>query len=276
MFGFFGVGGGFILTPLLFFIGIPPAVAVSTQANQIVASSFSGALAHFKRRSLDLRMGTVLLCGGLVGSVAGVWLFIWLSALGQIDLAVQLFYVFFLGGIGLLMFIESAYVLTGRKAVTVRKRRGWIDSLPFKMRFRTSGLYISVLPPLAIGAICGVLAAIMGVGGGFIMLPAMIYILRMPTKVVVGTSLFQITAVSAFTTVLHAQTDGNVDIVLALLLIIGGVIGAQFGTIAGARLRGEQLRILLSILVLAVCAKVALDLISTPADPFSMTLELFR
>ncbi|WP_226629101.1 sulfite exporter TauE/SafE family protein [Alloyangia pacifica] len=269
MSGLFGVGGGFILTPLLFFIGIPPAVAVSSQAAQIVASSFSGALAHWQRRTLDLRMGLVLLVGGLAGSALGVWLFALLSELGQVDLAVQLFYVVFLGLIGGMMFFESLRALRGT-APARRKRHGWGQGWPFKMRFRASGLYISAIPPLAIGFLCGVLAAIMGVGGGFIMLPAMIYLLRMPTKVVVGTSLFQITFVAAFTTVLHSATNHTVDILLALLLIVGGVIGAQIGTRFGTRLRGEQLRLLLSGLVLLVCGKVAVDLIRPPSEAYSL------
>ncbi|APZ50809.1 sulfite exporter TauE/SafE family protein [Salipiger abyssi] len=275
MSGLFGVGGGFILTPLLFFIGIPPAVAVSTQAVQIVASSCSGALAHWRRKTLDIRMGTVLLIGGLVGSTLGVWLFAFLRSLGQIDLAVQLFYVVFLGFIGLMMFVESLKALRGRSAP--RKRgHGWGQGWPLKVKFRTSGLYISAIPPLLVGLLCGVLAAIMGVGGGFIMLPAMIYLLKMPTKVVVGTSLFQITFVSVFTTILHSATNHTVDIVLALLLLIGGVVGAQLGTRFGARLRGEQLRILLSILVLGVSAKVAVDLVRMPAEAFALFWEATR
>ena len=275
MSGLFGVGGGFILTPLLFFIGIPPAVAVSTQAVQIVASSCSGALAHWRRKTLDIRMGTVLLLGGLAGSTLGVWLFAFLRSLGQIDLAVQLFYVVFLGFIGAMMFFESLNALRGTRKPR-RRRHGWGQGCPLKMKFRTSGLYISAIPPLLVGVLCGVLAAIMGVGGGFIMLPAMIYLLKMPTKVVVGTSLFQITFVSVFTTVMHSATNHTVDIVLALLLLVGGVVGAQIGTRFGARLRGEQVRILLSILVLAVSAKVAVDLIRMPSEPFALFWEATR
>ena len=205
--GMFGVGGGFLMTPLLFFIGIPPAVAVATEANQIVASSFSGVLAHFKRKTVDLRMGTVLLIGGLIGAALGVVVFNYLKAQGQVDLLVKLCYVVFLGVIGGMMFIESARAIRNSrkgKVVPTRKKHNFIHKMPFKMRFRTSGLYISVIPPLLVGVVVGILAAIMGVGGGFIMVPAMIYILRMPTKVVVGTSLFQIIFVTAFTTLLHA------------------------------------------------------------------------
>ena len=273
--GMFGVGGGFLMTPLLFFIGIPPAVAVATEANQIVASSFSGVLAHLRRKSVDLRMGVVLLIGGLAGAALGVLVFNYLKSLGQVDLLVRLCYVVFLGVIGALMFVESLRAIRKAKRSpgtppSRRKHRGWVTALPFKMRFRTSGLYISVIPPLLIGVAVGILAAIMGVGGGFIMVPAMIYILGMPTKVVVGTSLFQIIFVTGFTTLLHATTNYTVDIVLAVLLLLGGVIGAQIGTRLGARLKAEQLRILLSLMVLAVCGKLALDLLIQPSELYSV------
>ncbi len=273
--GMFGVGGGFLITPLLFFIGVPPAVAVATGANQIVASSFSGVLAHFRRKTVDLAMGGVLLAGGLVGVALGMVLFNYLKSLGQVDLLVKLFYVVFLGIIGWLMFIESVNaIFRARRASpgATRKRRGrtWVHAMPLKMRFRTSGLYISVIPPLMVGFSVGVLAAIMGVGGGFIMVPAMIYILGMPTKVVVGTSLFQIIFVSAFTTLLHATTNQTVDVVLALYLILGGVVGAQFGTRIGLRMKAEQLRVLLAALVLLVSGKLALDLLIQPAELYSL------
>ncbi|MEP5155568.1 sulfite exporter TauE/SafE family protein [Planktotalea sp.] len=271
--GMFGVGGGFLMTPLLFFIGIPPAVAVATEANQIVASSFSGVLAHVKRRSVDFRMGTVLLIGGLAGAALGVLVFNYLRSLGQVDLLVKLCYVLFLGIIGALMFVESLNAIRRSKkpgAVPKRKQRGWIHALPFKMRFRTSGLYISVIPPLMVGLAVGILAAIMGVGGGFIMVPAMIYLLGMPTKVVVGTSLFQIIFVTAFTTLLHATTNFTVDMVLAVLLLVGGVFGAQIGTRIGTRLKAEQLRILLAVMVLAVCGKLAFDLLLMPTELYSL------
>jgi len=271
--GMFGVGGGFLMTPLLFFIGIPPAVAVATEANQIVASSFSGVLAHFRRKNVDLRMGTVLLIGGLVGAALGVQLFNTLKQMGQVDLLVKLSYVIFLGIIGSLMFVESLraiYQTRKNGAVPKRKHHNWIHNLPFKVKFRTSGLYISVFPPLVIGLLVGVLAAIMGVGGGFVMVPAMIYLLGMPTRVVIGTSLFQIIFVTAFTTLLHATTNFTVDMMLAVLLLIGGVVGAQIGTRLGVHLKAEQLRILLAILVLAVCGKLALDLLLQPAELYSL------
>lgn len=273
--GMFGVGGGFLMTPLLFFIGIPPAVAVATEANQIVASSFSGVLAHFKRKTVDLKMGCVLLVGGLIGAAIGVQVFAMLTAIGQVDLLVKLCYVVFLGIIGALMFVESLNAIrkarrAGGVVPTKRRQRGWIHALPFKMRFRTSGLYISAIPPLVVGLFVGVLAAIMGVGGGFIMVPAMIYLLGMPTKVVVGTSLFQIIFVTGFATLMHATTNFTVDMVLAVLLLVGGVVGAQIGARIGVKMKAEQLRILLAIMVLAVCGKLAFDLLVMPAELYSI------
>ncbi|MEM9844260.1 MAG: sulfite exporter TauE/SafE family protein [Pseudomonadota bacterium] len=270
--GMFGVGGGFLMTPLLFFIGIPPAVAVATEANQIVASSFSGVLAHLRRKTVDLRMGTVLLVGGLIGAALGVVVFNYLKALGQVDLLVRLCYVIFLGIVGGMMFVESLNAIRRSKKGTppTRRKHTWVHRLPFKMRFRTSGLYISVIPPILVGISVGILAAIMGVGGGFIMVPAMIYLLGMPTKVVVGTSLFQIIFVTGFTTLLHATTNFTVDVALAVLLLIGGVIGAQVGTSIGTKLKAEQLRILLAIMVLAVCVKLALDLLIMPSELYSL------
>ncbi|NHF71919.1 sulfite exporter TauE/SafE family protein [Paracoccus xiamenensis] len=273
MSGMFGVGGGFLITPLLFFIGIPPAIAVATGANQVVASSVSGVLGHVKRRSVDFRMGTVLLVGGLIGSALGVLVFNLLQRLGQVELVVQISYVVMLGVVGSMMLVESLRALrrTRRGARAKRRAHGWIHTLPFKVKFRTSGLYLSVIPPLIVGMLVGVLSAMMGVGGGFIMVPAMIYLLGMPTKVVIGTSLFQITFVTAFTTLMHAISYNTVDVMLAVLLIVGGVTGAQIGAYLGARLRAEQLRILLALVVLAVCVKLAMDLFLTPDDLYSLT-----
>ncbi len=273
--GMFGVVGGFLMTPLLFFIGIPPAVAVATEANQIVASSFSGVLAHFRRKTVDLKMGTVLLVGGLIGAALGVLVFNYLKSVGQVDLLVRLCYVVFLGVVGGLMFIESLNAIrkarkAGNTPPVTRRQRTWVHAMPFKMRFRTSGLYISVIPPIVVGVLVGILAAIMGVGGGFIMVPAMIYILGMPTKVVVGTSLFQIIFVTAFTTMLHATTNFTVDIMLAVLLLIGGVVGAQIGTQIGVKMKAEQLRILLALMVLVVCGKLALDLLLQPNELYTL------
>jgi uncharacterized membrane protein YfcA len=269
--GMFGVGGGFLITPLLFVAGIPPPVAVATAASQIVASSFSALLAHLQRRNVDITMGLVLLVGGLIGSAGGIVIFNMLKAAGQADLLIKLCYVVFLGVIGGLMLQESLRALRRVKsgAPPVRRRHNWVHNLPFKVKFRVSGLYISVIPPIMVGMFVGLLAAIMGVGGGFIMVPAMIYLLGMPTKVVIGTSLFQIIFVTGFTTILHATTNYTVDIVLAFLLIVGGVIGAQVGTRIGVRLKAEQLRILLSVLVLAVCIQLAIGLVIEPSELYS-------
>jgi len=273
--GMFGVGGGFILTPLLFMIGIPPGVAVGTQGNLIVASSFSGMLAHLQRKTVDYRMGFVLLAGGLAGSTIGVRLFKWLTELGQVDLLINLSYVFLLGIVGGLMFIEAVAAYSRRNRADYRpnprKRHFWGHGWPLKVRFRTSKLYISAIPPFLIGIIVGILSAIMGVGGGFLMLPAMIYILGMPTKVVIGTSLFQITFMSAYTTVMHAIENQTVDIVLGFILLVGGVIGAQIGTRIGLKIKADILRILLSALVLAISIKLAFGLVLTPSDIFSIS-----
>jgi uncharacterized membrane protein YfcA len=263
------------MTPLLIFIGIPPAVAVGTQASQILASSLSGVMAQMRRGNVDFRMGMVLVAGGLVGALLGVWLFGLLRRLGHIDLAISLAYVLFLGTVGILMLIESAAAWfkvrrRGGAGFTKRHRHLWLHGLPLKMRFHRSRLYISALMPLGLGVIAGILVAIMGVGGGFLMVPAMIYLIGMPTQVVVGTSLLQITFVTAVTTFLHALNNQTVDVILALALIVGGVLGAQLGSSAGARLRGDQLRILLALLVLAVCVKLGRDLITTPQDIYSL------
>ncbi len=271
--GLFGVGGGFLTTPLLIFIGIPPAVAVATEANQIVAASVSGVLAHLRRGNVDIRMGLVLLVGGFAGSSFGVWLYSLLRGIGHLDLAISICYVVFLGIIGGLMLLESGRaILKRRKAASRGKlhQHYWVHGLPFKMRFRRSKLYISAIPPLAIGFVVGVLAAIMGVGGGFIMVPAMIYLLGMPTSVVVGTSLFQIIFVTANVTFLQSVQNQTVDVMLALLLMAGAVIGAQIGARAGSRLQGEEVRGLLGLIVMAVCVKIAWDLIATPAELFSL------
>jgi uncharacterized membrane protein YfcA len=269
--GMFGVGGGFLMTPLLVFYGIPPGIAVATQASHITAASLSGALAQWRRQGLDAKMGLMLLVGGISGSALGVYIFRLLQQSGQIELVVTGSYVVLLGSIGGLMLNESIR--------TIRRARGGTapsvvkpgqHGLPLKMRFRRSKLYISVIPPLVLGALVGVLTAIMGVGGGFIMVPAMIYLLRMPTNVVVGTSQFQILFVTAATTLLHATSDQTVDIVLAFLLVVGGVIGVQFGVRVGSQLRGEQLRALLAVLVVGVALRLFVGLVATPADIYSI------
>ncbi|MBL8698630.1 MAG: sulfite exporter TauE/SafE family protein [Alphaproteobacteria bacterium] len=273
--GMFGVGGGFLMTPLLIFIGVPPAIAVGSEAAQIVGASVSGVLAHWRRGNVDTRMGGVLLVGGLVGSTLGVQLFKFLRNVGQVDLIISLAYVIILGLIGTLMLIEAANALR-RAQKTGTARRGklhqhiWLHGLPMKMRFPKSKLYISAMLPFAVGAGVGVLAALMGVGGGFILVPAMIYLLGMPTSVVVGTSLFQVIFVTSNVTFLQAYQNQTVDLVLAVLLLIGGVVGAQLGARIGQRLRGEQLRGLMALMVLGVALKLAFDLVVVPDDLYSM------
>ncbi|MSP48259.1 MAG: sulfite exporter TauE/SafE family protein [Alphaproteobacteria bacterium] len=275
--GLFGVGGGFLMTPLLIFLGVPAPVAVGTGAAQILASSVSGVLAHWRRQNVDVQMGLALAAGGFVGSALGIWIFTLLRQAGQVDLVIRLCFVIFLGSVGGLMLVESVRTWFRRATTGVRKRKlhehYWLHGLPFKLRFRRSKLYISALLPLTVGFAIGILTAIMGVGGGFILVPAMIYILGMPTQMVVGTSLFQTLFVAANVTILQSVTNQTVDVMLALLLIVGGVVGAQFGTRFGARLRGEQLRILLALLVLGVGLKLAFDLFTTPDDFYSLAPE---
>ena len=274
--GMFGVGGGFLMTPLLIFYGIPPIVAVATEANQIVASSISGAFAHWRRKAVDFKMGTILLFGGIIGSFIGIELFIFLKDLGQIDLIISLSYVILLGAIGTLIFIEGMRSMIAHRNETVvqvkkRKDRTWVHSLPLRVRFKKSGLYISIIPPIVIGIAVGIMASIMGVGGGFIMVPAMIYLLRMPTNVVIGTSLYQIIFVTSLVTVLHAYENQTVDVMLAMILMSGGVVGAQIGAALGHKLKAEQLRFLLGILILAVCAKMLIELAVEPKDIYVIT-----
>jgi uncharacterized protein len=273
--GLFGVGGGFLMTPLLIFIGVPPAVAVGSEAAQIAASSVSGVLAHMRRGNVDFRMGAVLLAGGIVGSTAGVQLFAFLRSIGQVDLVVALSYVVMLGIVGALMFQESVRTLIRRHRTGVANRgklhqHNFLHGLPLKMRFPKSKLYISSLLPLSVGMFIGVLSALMGVGGGFIMVPAMIYLLGMPTSIVVGTSLFQIIFVTSNVTFLQSYQNQTVDMVLALLLVAGGVVGAQIGARLGAKLRGEQIRGLMAVMVLGVAIKLAWDLVVVPDDLFSV------
>jgi uncharacterized protein len=276
--GVFGVGGGFLLTPFLIFIGVPPAVAVASSANQLVGASVSGVLAHWKRGNVDFKMGAILLIGGFLGSLLGVWLFGILRRLGQIELVINLCFVILLGTLGALMLVEGTRTLLRRRRLGVPRRKlhqhTWIHGLPLKMRFRRSKLYISALLPLGLGFLIGILSAIMGIGGGFVMVPAMIYLLGMPTLVVPGTSLFQIIFVAATVTVLQAINNRTVDAVLALVLLIGGVLGAQIGTRMGSRLRGDQLRIMLAVLVLAVAIKLAVDMTATPEQLYSAAVVL--
>ena len=274
--GLFGVGGGFLMTPLLIFLGIPPAVAVGTEAPHVLASSISGAIAHWRRRNVDIKMGFILLLGGIAGSTVGVNIFKILIGFGQIDLIIQLLFIFFLGLIGFSMLFESAKttIKKYRTTSTIRTKlhqHSWLHGLPFKMRFHRSKLYISTIPPLLIGFVVGILSAMMGVGGGFIMIPAMVYILGMSTNVVVGTSLFQIIFVTANSTFFQSYLNQTVDIVLAALMILGGVIGAQIGARLGTRFRAEYLRGALAFIVLMVCLKIFLDLTLTPNELFSLS-----
>ena len=277
--GLFGVGGGFLLTPLLIFIGVPPAVAVASSANQLVGASVSGAIAHWRRGNIDFLMGGLMLIGGFAGSALGVWLFAILRRIGQIELFISLAYALLLSTLGALMMIESTRSLVRRRLGIVVRRKlhqhTWLHGLPFKLRFRRSKLYTSALLPIILGFLVGILSAVLGVGGGFVMVPAMIYLLRMPTAVVPGTSLFQIIFVTAAVTLLQAVENNTVDVVLAIVLLIGGVVGAQLGTRWGAKLRGEELRALLALIVLAVAAKLVFDLTVRPDNLFSLgTLEL--
>ncbi len=276
--GMFGVGGGFLITPLLIFYNVPPVVAVATGANQVIASSVSGTIAHLRRGSLDIKLGTILLAGGLVGATAGIWLFSALRQLGQLDLVIQLLYVVLLSVVGGLMLWESMASLrrSWRQETTTRRRPGhhnWIHRLPLKIRFKKSRVYLSVIPIIALGFGVGVLTSLMGVGGGFIMVPAMIYLLRIPTNVVIGTSLFQIIFVTTYATIIQAVTNHSVDIVLASLLIVAGVIGAQYGVRIGQKLRGDQLRALLALLVLAVGMRLMLELFITPTEIYSIVRQ---
>jgi len=275
--GVFGVGGGFLMTPLLMFIGVPPAVAVGSGANLLVATSITGVLAHWRRRSVDFKMGGVLLVGGVIGSTIGVFLFQKLQSIGQVDVVIGLSYVVFLGVIGSLMFFESVRSIARKRRGTAQRGKLhthiWVHGLPFKMRFHKSRLYVSALLPLAVGAFVGLLAAIMGVGGGFIMVPAMIYLIGMPTSVVAGTSLFQILFVVMNVTLMQSWLNQTVDIILAVLMLVGSVVGVQLGTRLGNKLPGEQFRVLLAILVLATCAGILFELVATPNFPYSITIQ---
>ena len=271
--GLFGIGGGFILTPALIFLGVPPAVAVGTGAAQVAASSVSGALAHWRRRNVDVKLGLVLLAGGLWGSFIGVNLQRVLKAAGQLDVFIAAVYVVMLGTIGSMMLIESLKTLRGiaaGKPASVRRagQHGLIERLPFKLRFRTSKIYVSTIPPLLIGAFVGLLTAIMGVGGGFLLIPALIYLLRLPTRLAMGTAAFQIIFVTGVTTILQAMNNFNVDLMLGAPLMLGGVTGAQIGVRLGEKLRAEQLRLLLAVLVLMVAGRMAVDLVRTPKEVF--------
>jgi uncharacterized membrane protein YfcA len=271
--GMFGVGGGFILTPLLMFWGVPAAVAVGTGASQVVAASVSSAVGHWRRNNVDLQMGLVLVAGGFAGALVGVEILAFLKARGQLEPFLAIAYVVLLGVVGSMMLIESTRVLRGAPATAGIRRGGqhtWLDGLPFKQRFRHSRIYASTIPFVAIGAGIGLLTAVMGVGGGFLLVPAMIYLMRIPTRIVIGTSTFQILCVTAFTTVLQATMNHSVDLLLSVPLMAGSVIGAQFGVGYAERFKAEQLRALLALIVLGVAVRMAVGLVITPAELFSI------
>jgi len=270
--GMFGIGGGFLMTPLLIFIGIAPAVSVATVTTHMAASSFSGAISYWRRRAIDPALAAVLLSGGMVGTALGVWTFTQLRALGQLDLMIALSYVALLTTVGSLMCWEGlrALMRTRRGVVPPRRAHNWVHGLPLKMRFKRSKIYLSVIPVIAIGIMIGFLGAIMGIGGGFILVPMLIYLLRVPTSTVIGTSMVLTLITMLFATILQAATNHLVDAVLALILMVGGVTGAQFGARAGQRIRSEHLRLLLGLLILAVGLRFAVELVIRPEELFTI------
>jgi len=272
--GMFGVGGGFLTTPFLIFYGIPPTVAVASAATQITGASVSGVMVHRRRGGLDLKMGTVMIVGGLFGSIVGAAIFRLLQSTGQIDVTIGGLYVLILAWIGFVMLKESLQSLGYPRAAAPNKPRPrhnrWVASLPFRWRFHASGLYISPVAPLALGFLAGSLTVLLGIGGGFILVPAMIYLLGMPARVVIGTSLYMVLAVSAATTMVHAMTTRAVDIVLAGLLLVGGVVGAQYGAMLTTRLKPDYVRLALSIIILLVGLRMLLGLAWRPDEIFSI------
>ena len=273
--GLFGVGGGFLMTPLLIFLGIPPATAVGTEANQILGSSVSGGIAHGRKGNIDYEIGLFLLIGGIFGSTVGVVIFRLMRDAGKIDLLISLLYIAFLTIIGSLMLYESVKVLIQKEnKLTLRKRRrNFIHSLPMKFKFRKSMIYVSILIPISIGLFVGFLSSLMGVGGGFIMVPAMIYLLGMKTIAAIGTSLFQIVFVTANIVILQATYNQSVDLILAILLLIGGVVGAQLGSKYSMKIKGEYLRVCLAMLVLIVSLKMSMDLLNEPSSDSRIIIQ---
>ena len=274
--GMFGVGGGFLMTPLLIFSGVSPAVAVASVSSQIVANSASGVLAYLRKKTVDLKLGLYLTLSGIIGSTLGVWVYGVLRGVGQLDVVIALCYVAFLGTIGMLMAVEAVRaMLAQRRGTPLSVRRpgqhGWVTGLPLRVRFHRSRLYISVLPVIGLGIFIGFLGALLGIGGGFIMVPALIYLLRVPTAIVIGTTLMQTLGTMAFTTFMQSATNQTVDVILGLTLMVGGVVGAQFGARVGQSLRGETLRLLLGLLVLAVGLRFAVDLVVRPTELYSIS-----
>jgi uncharacterized membrane protein YfcA len=275
--GLFGVGGGFLLTPLLIFSGVPSPVAIASVTGQVAAASTSGALSYYRRNAIDLHLALYLIMASTIGSMIGVGIFSLLRAAGQLDLFISIAYLVLLGFLGSLMLTEAERsILTRRAGATVPDKlpsqHSWMHRLPLRIRFKKSRLYISVLPVLGIGLFIGIVGALLGVGGGFILVPALVYLLRVPANVVVGTSLLQVVAMMCVTMVLQILTSQSVDILLAFCLMVGGTVGAQFGASAGKYLRGDQLRALLALLVLAVAIRFGLTLVLAPSDPFSTAI----
>lgn len=275
--GLFGVGGGFLLTPLLIFSGVPAPVAVASVTGQVVAASTSGALSYYRRGQIDLHMALYLVLSGILGAFGGVATFAFLRTIGQLDLVISLGFLILLGFVGTLMLVESVRsILRRRSGIVVREKlpnqHNWFHGLPLRIRFKKSRLYISVLPVLVLGTCIGFVGSLLGIGGGFILVPALVYILRMPANMVIGTSLLQVVAMMAATTILHAVNSQSVDILLAFCLMVGGTVGAQFGASAGKYLRGEQLRALLALLVLAVAIRFGFATIAGPSDPYSIAI----
>jgi hypothetical protein len=276
--GVFGVGGGFLATPFLLFMGVPPAVAVGTQANQLIATSMTGVLGHWRRGNVDFQMGGVMLAGGSIGSVFGIFIFRILQHFGQIDVFIAFSYVLLLGTIGLMMLFESVSAILKRTSVSQDVQslgqREFFKNLPYKMRFNKSRLYVSALLPAGIGFVGGMLVSIMGIGGGFVLVPAMIYILGMPAMLVAGTSLFQIIFVSAFSCILHAVASNTVDMILSVVMMVGGVVGAQIGVRFAKKVKGAPARILLALIIIAVCIRMLMTLFVQPADLYSLDIRL--
>ncbi len=274
--GLFGVGGGFLLTPLLIFSGVPSPVAVASVTGQVAAASTSGALSYYRRGGIDLHLAIYLILSSTIGAMLGVTTFSILRAAGQLDLFISVSYLVLLGSVGILMLTEAVQTIWKRRAgVVVRERvnqHSWMHGLPMRIRFKKSRLYISVIPVLVIGLFIGWVGALLGIGGGFILVPALVYLLRVPANVVVGTSLLQVVAMMCVTTILQALTSQSVDILLAFCLMVGGTVGAQFGASAGKYLRGDQLRALLALLVLGVAIRFGLTLVLAPSDPFSVAV----
>ncbi len=275
--GLFGIGGGFLMTPLLIFLGVPPATAVATSSAQIAASSMTSVIGHWRRRAVDVKLGAVLVAGGLAGAGLGVLAFNAIRRAGQLELVIMLSYLVLFGAIGSMMLWESLRAMLKARAGAPAPRRraarpAWLKWPP-RMRFQRSGLYVSAVPLVGLAALIGFIGALLGIGGGFIMVPMLLYLFRVPASVVAGTSLFQILVTMTVATVLHAVSNQSVDIVLALLLIVGGVFGAQFGTRASRNVQGASFRLLLALLLLGVGARFAVEAIATPAEPFSITVQ---